>query len=191
MMHHTTNGPTQLLRIASSILLACSLFWIAAPFVAAQADSGRVVATVTDPTGAAISNATLTLANSANGSIRTAGSNGRGELDIEAVPVGNYSAKIEAPGFASQSVQFVITVTQAQTLTFKLVPGRCNLLGRGHNGSIPGQHLRPDSRHNRRIQADHRAAAKRPQLAQPRPAHPGRHPGHLYRERSGYGGPLR
>ncbi len=123
MMHHTTNGPTQLLRIASSILLACSLFWIAAPFVAAQADSGRVVATVTDPTGAAISNATLTLANSANGSIRTAGSNGRGELDIEAVPVGNYSAKIEAPGFASQSVQFVITVTQAQTLTFKLVPG--------------------------------------------------------------------
>ncbi len=111
------------LRPAAAVLLGGCFFSAGIPYAAAQADSGRVVGTVTDGTGAAIPNATLTLTNVANGNVRTVQSNGSGGINIEAVPSGNYSAKIEADGFASQSVQFAVVVTQAQTLNFRLVPG--------------------------------------------------------------------
>ena len=108
---------------AATVLLVCCLSCVAGPYAAAQADSGRVVANVTDTTGAAIPNATLTLTNVANGSVRTVQSNGSGQVNVEAIPAGNYSAKVEAAGFSPQSVQFAVIVTQAQTLSFKLQPG--------------------------------------------------------------------
>ncbi len=89
----------------------------------AQADSGRIVGTVTDVTGAAIPNATLTVTDAENGSVRTVTSNGVGQVNIAAVPAGTYTARIDAAGFSSQSVTFTITVTQAQTLSFRLSPG--------------------------------------------------------------------
>ncbi len=112
------------LRLAAvTVLLTCFIALFSPCDASAQADAGRVVATVTDTTGAAISKATLILTNTANGNVRTVSSNGSGEVNIEAVPVGNYSAKMEAAGFASQTVQFSVIVTQAQTLTFRLAPG--------------------------------------------------------------------
>ncbi len=112
------------LRPAATVLLGCCISSsVGVPSARAQADSGRVVANVTDSTGAAIPNATLTLTNVANGSVRTVQSNGSGQVNVEAIPAGNYSAKVEAAGFSPQSVQFAVVVTQAQTLLFKLQPG--------------------------------------------------------------------
>jgi len=112
-----------LLRLAQSAVL---LSTAALPFHSnafAQADSGRVVGTVTDTSGAVIPNATVTVTNVENGNVRTATTNGSGQLSIAAVPAGNYSARVDAPGFASQSVTFAVIVTQSQNLIFKLVPG--------------------------------------------------------------------
>jgi hypothetical protein len=89
----------------------------------AQSDSGKVVGTVTDQTGAVVSGATLTLTNNENGLVLTATSNGAGELNLPAVPRGVYTAKISAPGFQSQSQSITVTVTQVQDLLFKLTPG--------------------------------------------------------------------
>ena len=112
--------------IVIGLALACTQVPTFSLVAFAQADSGRVVGTVTDTTGAVVPNATLTLTNTQNGSVRTVQTNGAGQLTVAAVPAGNYSAKIEAPGFASQSVQFTVVVTQAQTLNFKLSPGAEN-----------------------------------------------------------------
>ena len=56
-------------------------------------------------------------------SVRVDKSSGSGELNISAVPAGDYSAKIEATGFQSQNVNLTVVVTQVQTLSFKLAPG--------------------------------------------------------------------
>jgi len=89
----------------------------------AQSDSGKVVGTVTDQTGAVVSGATLTLTNNENGLVLTAASNNAGELNLPAVPRGVYTAKILAPGFESQSQSITVTVTATQDLLFKLTPG--------------------------------------------------------------------
>jgi len=96
------------------------------PHAFAQSDSGRVVGTVTDTTGAVIPGATITLTNLANGSVRTETGNGSGDLNISALPAGNYSARIQASGFQSQSLNFAVVVTQVQTLSFKLAPGEAS-----------------------------------------------------------------
>jgi hypothetical protein len=89
----------------------------------AQSDSGKVVGTVTDQTGAVISGATLTLMSNENGLVLTTTSNGAGELNLPAVARGAYTAKISAPGFQSQTQSISVTVTETQDLLFKLTPG--------------------------------------------------------------------
>ena len=89
----------------------------------AQSDTGRIVGTVTDITGAAIPGATLTLTNTENGGVRVETANASGQLNVAAVPAGNYSARVQATGFQSQSINFAIVVTQVQTLNVKLAPG--------------------------------------------------------------------
>ncbi|MDE1176379.1 MAG: TonB-dependent receptor [Edaphobacter sp.] len=88
-----------------------------------QSESGKVVGTVTDQTGAEIPQATLTLTNVANGLVLSTVTNGSGELNLPGVPRGDYTAKITAPGFESQTQNITVTVTQVQTLLFKLAPG--------------------------------------------------------------------
>ena len=89
----------------------------------AQSDSGKVIGTVTDQTGAVISGATLKLSNVDNGLVLTATSNSAGEFDLPAVPRGAYTAVISAPRFQSQSQSITVAVTQVQDLLFKLTLG--------------------------------------------------------------------
>ncbi len=109
--------------LTGTLVLAGAFACVSPTRAGAQADTGRVIGTVTDATGAAIPNAKITITSIENGSVRTVNSNGSGELTVPALPAGNYSAKVEATGFGSQSAQFTIVVTQSQTLTFKLSPG--------------------------------------------------------------------
>ncbi|MGI4828973.1 MAG: carboxypeptidase regulatory-like domain-containing protein [Janthinobacterium lividum] len=94
-----------------------------APYAHAQAESGRIAGTITDATGAAIPNATITLLNPQTGLKLSGVSNGTGELNISAVPQGSYKATVTAPGFQSQTQQITVTVTQNLTLDFHLQPG--------------------------------------------------------------------
>lgn len=89
----------------------------------AQSDSGKVVGTVTDQTGAIVSGATFTLTSPENGLVLTTTSNSVGEFNLPAVPRGVYTANISAPGFQSQSESITVVVTQVQDLLFKLTPG--------------------------------------------------------------------
>jgi hypothetical protein len=108
-------------RWFSAILL--SAFFLITGSVFGQSDNGSIVGTVTDPSGAVIPNATITVTNADTGLQFHATSSDAGEFNIAAVPRGNYKADVTASGFQSQTVNFTVVVATAQTLIFKLVPG--------------------------------------------------------------------
>ncbi len=111
---------TGLGRTALAIVLACfvhlSLF--------AQSDSGRIVGSVSDPSGAVVVGATVTITNTETGAQLTTTSGKAGEFSFPVVPRGDYSASASSSGFSKQSQEFTLNVTQVQTLLFKLQPGQ-------------------------------------------------------------------
>ena len=111
-------------RILALLALTLGLLVMASPArLLGQSDNGRIVGTVTDPTGAAIPDAAVTVVNNENGLTLSAKSNAAGEFNIFAVPRGNYTASVDAQGFQTQKQSFTLTVTQVQNLIFKLSPG--------------------------------------------------------------------
>ncbi len=98
--------------------LACivlSLLMLSARFASAQVDEGAINGTVTDPTGAAVANATVTLLNKDVGLTVQATTNNAGEYTFSPVRIGNYTITVVAPSFA-KTTQQNITVNVAQRL---------------------------------------------------------------------------
>jgi hypothetical protein len=62
---------------------------------------GNIGGTVTDPTGAVVPNAKVTVTNTDNGFIRNTDSNSTGSYAARELPVGHYQVNIEAQGFKS------------------------------------------------------------------------------------------
>jgi hypothetical protein len=79
-----------LLAAASGTLLAQS-----------QATTGTIEGTVTDPSGAAVPNATVTVKNTNTGNQRAAKSNGDGHYSVPLLEVGGYEVSAVAPGFST------------------------------------------------------------------------------------------
>lgn len=61
--------------------------------------SGSVMGTVTDPTGAVVPNATVTVTNPVTGFKATAKTNANGAFEVRPVPFNNYHVAVSAPGF--------------------------------------------------------------------------------------------
>ena len=118
MYNRTTLLPSRqrMLFMALAALLSCLML----PGLFAQTDTGSIVGTATDSTGAVIPGAAVTVANTENGLKFTAVSDGAGEFKILAVPRGNYTVLIEAKGFRSQSTKVTIIVTTTQNVIFQL-----------------------------------------------------------------------
>src|SRR5258708_10865946 len=68
----------------------------------AQIDTGAIVGTVRDPSGAAVPKATIAGTNTATGVAVTTETNSSGEYQVTALIPGTYSVKVSSPGFASQ-----------------------------------------------------------------------------------------
>jgi hypothetical protein len=112
-------GPLTFLLTA----MAALLMLVATPGLFAQSDTGSIVGTVTDATGAVIPGAEVLATNTANGLKLSAKSNSAAEFNILAVPRGNYTVTASAPGFETQSIAVTITVSTTQTLNIQLKPG--------------------------------------------------------------------
>src|SRR5882672_5944499 len=83
------------LAVFAILALACSGF--------AQVQNGQLAGTVTDPSGAAIANAKVTVTNPATGVNLSATTNSTGNYTVREVPVGTYKVTVEAPGFKTVS----------------------------------------------------------------------------------------
>ncbi|MCU1261469.1 MAG: TonB-dependent receptor, partial [Bryobacterales bacterium] len=95
---------------ALRMLHACALFAVFLPFaLQAQDASGRIIGTITDPQGAVIAGAKVTITNTDTKVTRSAVTNKDGQYQVLEVPIGEYSVTAEQAGFSK-------TVTSPQSL---------------------------------------------------------------------------
>lgn len=100
------------------VLFAAMLFTAAA---SAQSFRGGINGTVTDASGAVVSNAVVTTTSNGTASSRTASTSSAGEFAFQDLPVGTYTVKISAPGFGTENVQEVmVSAGSIYTLPVKL-----------------------------------------------------------------------
>ena len=92
-----SNGVRKLLHISFALLLPLGI----AVRTSAQS-TGTIRGTVTDPSGAAIPNATVTAADANTGIQRVLASNSSGIFVFPDLPIGTYTLKIAAKGFATE-----------------------------------------------------------------------------------------
>jgi Carboxypeptidase regulatory-like domain len=97
-----------------AFLLLIAIFFPASLF--AQIDTGGITGTVTDPTGAVVSGATVTLTNTATSVPQTTRSTSTGTYSFTGVRPGTYSLEAEAPGFET-FIDHGLLIHVQQTLT--------------------------------------------------------------------------
>ena len=104
-------------------LLILGAILVALPFVAYGQDA-TVVGTVTDPSGASVANAKITITSLATNSSRTVNTSDSGQYAIPEVHPGKYEVKAEASGFkVAEQKGVVLNVGDRARLDFQLVLG--------------------------------------------------------------------
>jgi outer membrane receptor protein involved in Fe transport len=112
--------------VSGSLLLATGSFVLneLASDVNAQTTGATLAGLVTDPSGAAVPGAHLTLQNTGTGAKHQLDSNGSGEYTLTALPPGDYSLNVARPGFRSYQQQgIVLTVSEQATANVVLLVG--------------------------------------------------------------------
>jgi hypothetical protein len=87
------------MRISRIALTVTALLVSLAPFAAAQDATGRIIGVVTDPTGAVVPSASITVTNVATGLVRTALTAEDGTYQVLLLPIGSYKVLVEHLGF--------------------------------------------------------------------------------------------
>jgi hypothetical protein len=91
--------------------------------VAQSLISGDVTGIVSDPSGAVVPNATVTIKNNGNGHTQTTTSNASGVYRFSLLSPGSYTVTATAQGFQNTSQPATVTVGQAITLNLQLAIG--------------------------------------------------------------------
>src|SRR5258708_345383 len=87
-------------------------------------DTGAILGTVTDASGAVVCNANVTVNNLATGAVKQAKTSSSGDFTVPYLQPGTYTVTIEAPGFQKSVLQNVtLAVAQETRLNFALKPG--------------------------------------------------------------------
>jgi hypothetical protein len=118
-----------LLSVASLALVLFSLTPVlllcGASSAFAQEVTASITGTITDPSGAAVSGATVTAKSVERGLVNTALTNDSGIYRIAQLPVGTYELKVEKPGFASAShPPFVLSLNQVARIDVGMKVGQ-------------------------------------------------------------------
>lgn len=101
-----------------SLLAACAAAMLLCVTMtyAQSAGTGAISGTVTDPSGAAVANAKVTVTSLATGQARTTATGPNGDYRFSLLPPGSYRVDFSAPGFKTANVASV-TVTTTETAT--------------------------------------------------------------------------
>ena len=104
-----------------AILFAFLFVGFAIPALAQEA---TIVGTVTDPTGAAVPNATITITDTDTGVARSLPTNSDGQYVAPDLIIGHYNVRVKATGFkGSEQKNLVLAVGDRVRIDFKLVVG--------------------------------------------------------------------
>ncbi|HXP47734.1 MAG TPA: carboxypeptidase-like regulatory domain-containing protein, partial [Terriglobales bacterium] len=103
-------------------LLVTVAVFIFPPLAFAQGETtSAIIGQVSDETGAVVPNATIRITNRDTGLRRTASTDAAGRFNLPQLKPGNYSVRVEAPGFAPQQNDGVVaSLGQKQTANFTL-----------------------------------------------------------------------
>jgi hypothetical protein len=108
-------------------LLAAMLLLLSAPSVFAQGITGTITGTVTDPTGAIVPNAKVTITQVDTNAVRTIMSSGSGTYSVPQLPPGKYSVKVDAKGFKGfKQTNIVLQIDQIAQVDATLTLGAEN-----------------------------------------------------------------
>jgi outer membrane receptor protein involved in Fe transport len=106
------------------ILGAAFCILLASPCTRAQSTGGRIRGTVTDPTGAAVTGAKVTLTNQATNVARTINTETDGDYLFLEVPVGTYQIEVAQQGFKHYTRKgFALDLNQVLTIDIALQLG--------------------------------------------------------------------
>ncbi len=86
-------------RLLTSLIALCLLLPLAAIRLPAQSAAGKFGGTIHDPSGAAVSNATVIVANQKTNTISMTSSGAEGNFALKALPAGEYELKVVKQGF--------------------------------------------------------------------------------------------
>ena len=104
-------------RKLKAIILVLSFAFVALPFVVAHSAGGRIEGRVTDPKGAVVSGATVTVTDPASNKTFSALTDDQGRYKIESLKAGTYIVIISARGFVNARREDV-KVAEGGTATF-------------------------------------------------------------------------
>jgi hypothetical protein len=88
--------------------------------------TGSIQGTVTDPNGAVVPSASVTITNKANGQSSKLTSSSSGSFATGALPPGDYEVRIEAKGFQTQLLKLTVQVGNISAANAKLTLGQSN-----------------------------------------------------------------
>jgi len=113
--------------VSAMMDLIVVLMIVPSPLLCAQEAGGTLVGTVTDPSGAAISNANVSIRNIATGVARSVPTNDDGLYVAPNLVPGSYEIQVTATGFASTVVsEFVLTVGERREINVALKIGQAS-----------------------------------------------------------------
>jgi hypothetical protein len=112
----------QLLIFAAAVLAVISV--VVTPAAQAQAVYGSIIGTVTDPQGAAVANAKVTVTNQRKNTSDTTTSNADGNYSVTHLIPDVYTVKVEAPGFkVSQQKDVTVSADAAANVPMQFQVG--------------------------------------------------------------------
>jgi len=117
-------------RLLAGILLSLAsfLFLFGTPRANAQLYTGSVTGVVTDPSGAVIPSAKVTLADQNKGFAFNGSTNSSGRYVLRSIPPGTYKITVEAPNFRSQTQEDIkLDVTQNISIDVTLQVGAADI----------------------------------------------------------------
>ena len=118
------SGSSSFCRVRDLFLRIAVLTVVMHAPVFAQIDTGAIVGSVLDPSGAAVPKATITVTNTATHEVLTTVSNSSGQYQITGLRVGEYTVKATAPGFSTQIENHILIDVQSRpSIDFNLKLG--------------------------------------------------------------------
>jgi len=111
-------------RCLASLVLTLCLAGVAL----AQTDTARLFGTITDPTGAVIPNATVTVTDTGTGRALSVKTGASGDYAVNALAVGKYHVEVKQDGFKTATADFSLDVSQVLEMSLKLETGAASVI---------------------------------------------------------------
>ena len=126
-MQFRYNGWIRTAVTFAMLLGAATLLQTSQPIAFAQTNiSGDIAGTVTDPSGAVLAGATVTITDVSTGSARTTTTNSSGQYRIPLLPPDTYKVTVTAPGFQMTEQTITLGIGRVNQVNVKMTVGKSN-----------------------------------------------------------------